>query len=71
MAQDGEPPKSADKGKGKAVEDDTAKPNDVVKKDADGKPLTNGRDEAPVVGGMRHISKRCLRCTNIGHSRRA
>lgn len=51
MAQDSEPPKSVDKGKGKAVEGEASKNKDV-KKDKDGKPLVNGKVEEPVVGGM-------------------
>ncbi|KAH8602015.1 armadillo-type protein [Bisporella sp. PMI_857] len=49
MAQDAEPPKAADKGKGKAVDRD-AKKVDETKKDKDGKPLVNGKKEEPVVG---------------------
>lgn len=44
MAQDGEPPKSVDKGKGKAEAED-------VKKDKDGKPLVNGKKDDEVIGG--------------------
>jgi 26S proteasome regulatory subunit N1 len=50
MAQDGEPPKSVDKGKGKAVAD--PKKPEEVEKDKDGKPIANGTKEEPVVGGM-------------------
>jgi hypothetical protein len=51
MAQDGEPPKSVDKGKGKAVDGETSKPEEV-KKDKDGKPLVNGKkEEDGVIGG--------------------
>lgn len=50
MAQDGEPPKSVDKGKGKAVSD--PKKPEEVEKDKDGKPIANGAKEEPVVGGM-------------------
>ncbi|KAK6600268.1 26s proteasome regulatory subunit [Botrytis cinerea] len=48
MAQDGEPPKSVDKGKGKAVSD--PKKPEEVEKDKDGKPIANGAKEEPVVG---------------------
>jgi 26S proteasome regulatory subunit N1 len=51
MAKDSEPPKSVDKGKGKAVDSEASKNKDV-KKDKDGKPLVNGKAEEPVVGGM-------------------
>jgi len=51
MAQDGEPPKSVDKGKGKAVDGEPSKPEEV-KKDKDGKPLVNGKAEEPVAGGL-------------------
>jgi 26S proteasome regulatory subunit N1 len=44
MAQDGEPPKSVDKGKGKAVDGEPGKAEEV-KKDKDGKPLVNGKAE--------------------------
>lgn len=50
MAQDGEPPKSVDKGKGKAVDGEANKP-DEVKKDKDGKPLVNGKQEDVKIGG--------------------
>ena len=50
MAQDGEPPKAVDKGKGKAVDGDISKPEDI-KKDKDGKPILNGKKEEAVVGG--------------------
>ncbi|ESZ97688.1 26S proteasome regulatory subunit rpn1 [Sclerotinia borealis F-4128] len=48
MAQDGELPKSVDKGKGKAVSD--PKKPEEVEKDKDGKPIVNGTKEKPVVG---------------------
>jgi 26S proteasome regulatory subunit N1 len=51
MAQDGEPPKSVDKGKGKAVDGEPSKAEEV-KKDKDGKPLVNGKQEEPKIGGM-------------------
>lgn len=47
MAKDAEAPTSADKGKGKAVEGEAAKPKEV-KKDKDGKPV---KEEEAVVGG--------------------
>ncbi len=50
MAQDGEQPKSVDKGKGKAVDGESNKAEDV-KKDKDGKPLANGAKEDGVIGG--------------------
>lgn len=51
MAQDGEPPKSVDKGKGKAVDGAPSKA-DELKHDKDGKPLVNGKGkEEPVLGG--------------------
>jgi hypothetical protein len=50
MAQDGEPPKSVDKGKGKAVDGEPSKA-DEVKKDKDGKPLVNGKAEDVKIGG--------------------
>ena len=50
MAQDGEPPKSVDKGKGKAVDGEPNKAEEV-KKDKDGKPLVNGKKEEGVIGG--------------------
>ncbi|RAL65640.1 hypothetical protein DID88_005311 [Monilinia fructigena] len=48
MAQDGEPPKSVDKGKGKVVAD--PKKPEEVEKDKDGKPIVNGAKEEPVIG---------------------
>jgi 26S proteasome regulatory subunit N1 len=51
MAQDGEQPKSVDKGKGKAVDGELNKA-EGVKKDKDGKPVVNGKQEEGVVGGM-------------------
>jgi len=51
MAQDGEPPKSVDKGKGKAVDADPTKADDGSK-GKDGKPVVNGKKEEPAVGGM-------------------
>jgi 26S proteasome regulatory subunit N1 len=50
MAQDSETPKSVDKGKGKAVDGEVVKGKEV-KKDKDGKPLVNGKEDEPVVGG--------------------
>lgn len=50
MAQDGEPSKSLDKGKGKATDAESSKV-DEVKKDKNGKPIPNGSKEEPVVGG--------------------
>jgi 26S proteasome regulatory subunit N1 len=50
MAQDGEPPKSVDKGKGKAVDGEPSK-TEEVKKDKDGKLLLNGKQEDGIIGG--------------------
>jgi hypothetical protein len=50
MAQDGEPPKAGDKGKGKAVDGELSKAEEV-KKDKDGKPLVNGKAEDVKIGG--------------------
>lgn len=50
MAKDTEAPKPLDKGKGKAVDGDTSKLKEA-KKDKDGKPLVNGKDDEPVIGG--------------------
>jgi 26S proteasome regulatory subunit N1 len=50
MAQDGEPPKSVDKGKGKAIDGEPSKPEEV-KKDKDGKPLVNGKVEDGAIRG--------------------
>ncbi|KAG0652648.1 26S proteasome regulatory subunit rpn-1 [Hyphodiscus hymeniophilus] len=50
MAQDGESPKSVDKGKGKAVDGEPNKAEEV-KKDKDGKPLANGKKEDELIGG--------------------
>ncbi|CAG8961683.1 hypothetical protein HYFRA_00006222 [Hymenoscyphus fraxineus] len=49
MAQDGEQPKSVDKGKGKAVDGEPGKAEEV-KKDKDGKPIPNGKKEDGPVG---------------------
>jgi 26S proteasome regulatory subunit N1 len=50
MAQDGEPPKSVDKGKGKAMDGEPNKAEEV-KKDKDGKPVVNGKKEDETIGG--------------------
>ena len=50
MAQDSEPPKSVDKGKGKAVDGPAGKGGEA-KKDKDGKPIVNGKKEEEVVLG--------------------
>ncbi len=50
MAQEGEPPNSVDKGKGKAVDGEASKPGEV-KKDKDGKPVVNGKQEDGLIGG--------------------
>lgn len=56
MAQEGEQPKSVDKGKGKAVDGEQNKAADV-KKDKDGKPLVNGKAEDGVIGGLLNAVK--------------
>lgn len=53
MAQDGETPKSGDKGKGKVVDGEVSKTKEL-EKGKDGKPLVNGKKEEPVIGGMVH-----------------
>lgn len=52
MAKDGEQPKSLDKGKGKAIDGEPTKPikPEEVKKDKDGKPLVNGKEDG-IIGG--------------------
>jgi hypothetical protein len=50
MAQEGEPPKSVDKGKGKAIDREPNKAEEV-KKDKDGKPVVNGEKEDEIIGG--------------------
>jgi 26S proteasome regulatory subunit N1 len=50
MAKETDAQKPVDKGKGKAVEGEVSKPQEV-KKDKDGKPLGNGKEEEPAVGG--------------------
>lgn len=60
MAQDGEPPKSVDKGKGKAIDGESNKAEEV-KKDKDGKPLVNGKKEDKSIGGR-------LRAFTLGES---
>lgn len=59
MAQDSETPKSIDKGKGKAVDGEVVKGKEV-KKDKDGKPLVNGKEDEPAVGGMFKCSQGSL-----------
>jgi 26S proteasome regulatory subunit N1 len=56
MAQDSEPPKSVDKGKGKAVDGEASKTKDA-EKDKNGKPLVNGKKEEPVIGGTVKAAK--------------
>jgi 26S proteasome regulatory subunit N1 len=51
MAHGSETPKPLDKGKGKAIDGETGKGKEI-KKDKDGKPLVNGKEEEPVFGGM-------------------
>lgn len=50
MAQDGEQPKSVDKGKGKVIDGESSKAEEV-KKDKDGKPILNGKKEDGIIGG--------------------
>jgi 26S proteasome regulatory subunit N1 len=50
MAKD-EATKPVDKGKGKEVEADNIKGKEI-QKDKDGKPVVNGKDEEPILGGM-------------------
>ncbi|TVY80361.1 26S proteasome regulatory subunit rpn-1 [Lachnellula suecica] len=56
MAQDGEPPKSVDKGKGKAVDGEPSK-SEEVKKDKDGKPIVNGKQEDGITGTAEELSE--------------
>ena len=50
MAQEGEPPKPVDKGKGRAVDGEPSKPEEA-KKDRDGKALVNGKKKDGIIGG--------------------
>ncbi|CZR63227.1 26S proteasome regulatory subunit RPN1 [Phialocephala subalpina] len=61
MAQDGEPPKSVDKGKGKAIDGEPSKAEDI-KKDKDGKPLVNGKseDKDGIIGAAEELSEEDL-----------
>ena len=52
MAKDAEAQKPLDKGKGKAVDGDAIKGKEV-KKDKDGKPIANGKDDKAVEGMLR------------------
>ena len=52
MAKDAEAQKSLDKGKGKAVDGESIKGKEV-KKDKDGKPIANGKDEKVAEGMLR------------------
>ncbi|RDW80661.1 26S proteasome regulatory subunit RPN1 [Coleophoma crateriformis] len=56
MAQDGEVPKSVDKGKGKAVDAESSKTGDV-QKDKDGKPVVNGKGKEEPVLGVEELSE--------------
>ncbi|RDW69540.1 26S proteasome regulatory subunit RPN1 [Coleophoma cylindrospora] len=56
MAQDGEVPKSVDKGKGKAVDAESSKAGDV-QKDKDGKPVVNGKGKEEPVLGVEELSE--------------
>ncbi|KAG4416588.1 proteasome regulatory particle base subunit [Cadophora malorum] len=56
MAKDGEPPKSVDKGKGKAIDGEPSKAEEV-KKDKDGKPLVNGKTDEPTLGAPEELSE--------------
>lgn len=51
MAQDGDTPKPLDKGKGKAIDGEVSKAEEI-KKDKDGKPIVNGKKEDDAPGGM-------------------
>lgn len=57
MAQD-EQPKSVDKGKGKAVDGEPSKAEEV-KKDKDGKPLVNGKQEEGIIGSKAYNLGTC------------
>lgn len=57
MAKDAEAQKPLDKGKGKAVDGDAIKGKEV-KKDKDGKPIANGKDEKIAEGKLRSASRR-------------
>lgn len=52
MAKDAEAQKPLDKGKGKAVDGESIKGKEV-KKDKDGKPIANVKDEKAVEGMLR------------------
>ncbi|TAQ85936.1 hypothetical protein B7494_g5747 [Chlorociboria aeruginascens] len=56
MAKDGERPKAVDKGKGKAVDGEPSKPEEV-KLDKDGMPLVNGKKEDGVIGAAEELSE--------------
>lgn len=56
MAQDGEQPKSVDKGKGKAMDGEHSKAEEI-KKDKDGKPILNGKKEDGVIGAPEELSE--------------
>ncbi|KAG9238470.1 putative 26S proteasome regulatory subunit rpn-1 [Amylocarpus encephaloides] len=56
MAQDEEPPKSVDKGKGKAIDGEPSKAEEV-KKDKDGKPIVNGKAEEGITGASEELSE--------------
>jgi len=53
MAQDGEPPKAVDKGKGKAIDGEP----EETKKDKDGKLLANGKADDGVIGAPEELSE--------------
>lgn len=55
MAKDAEAQKPLDKGKGKAVDGDAIKGKEV-KKDKDGKPIANGKDDKAAEGMLRSPS---------------
>ena len=52
MAKDAEAQKPLDKGKGKAVDGEAIKGKEI-KKDKDGKPIANGKDEKVTEGTLR------------------
>ncbi|CZT45375.1 26S proteasome regulatory subunit RPN1 [Rhynchosporium secalis] len=56
MAKDGEPPKSVDKGKGKAIDGEPSRAEEV-KKDKDGKPIANGKTDEPTIGAPEELSE--------------
>jgi hypothetical protein len=70
MAQDGEPPKAVDKGKGKAEDGESSKPEEV-KKDKDGKPIPNGKGKEDGIGGEGLTLRERISANTLCSSRRA